>query len=99
MATEKHVISDGPSKWDFFLSATDGDDVRVNRRVVSFTLDCGYNRVMDAKNILIDGFEREDGSGENWLFVGQYLYPFTSARKIKGYYSTRTRRGWFEFVN
>ncbi|TSC67161.1 MAG: hypothetical protein CEO19_331 [Parcubacteria group bacterium Gr01-1014_73] len=96
MATEKNYITDGPSKWDFVLSAADGDN--AHRRIVNFELDVDHGRKLLVNNILIDGLEREDGSGENWLFVGQYFYRTVAAKKIKGFYSTKTRQGWFEFV-
>ena len=77
MTTERNRIINGPSKWDFVLSATDGDN--AHRRVVNFELDAGYGRKLPVNNVLIDGLAREDGSGENWLFVGQYFYQTVAA--------------------
>lgn len=56
-------------------------------------------------SIVLRSLEWEDGSRENWNFTG-YLamkgpqLPYRmSAQKIKGYYSTKTRKGWIEYIS
>lgn len=45
--------------------------------------------------IIINGIRREDGSGGNWLFEG-HCGSGDSYRKVRGFYSTTSRRGWIE---
>jgi len=56
-------------------------------------------------SIALRSLEWEDGSGESWNFAG-YLtmkgpeLPYRlSAQKVKGYYSTKTRRGYIEYLS
>ena len=42
----------------------------------------------------IIGMEREDGSGNSWNIHG-YVLDYSEFHHFSGYYSTRTRRGFF----
>jgi len=95
-STDRSTIINGPSKWDFVLSLTDGEYQR--QRLVVFELEAGYGRPPLSVNVAINGIERENESDESWLFSGVSLCPISS-EKIKGHFSTKTRKGWMEFVS
>ena len=86
----RYDITDGPSKMDFMLSLFDGDT--QHRRPVVFTL-----RGEGLTSFIIDGVEREDGSGENWIFKGSYYLGSISRILAHGFFSTRMRKGWIEY--
>ncbi|MEK7662121.1 MAG: hypothetical protein AAB355_01290 [Patescibacteria group bacterium] len=44
--------------------------------------------------VAVSLIQREDGSGESWNFEG---YALPSGKRLKGYYSTRTRKGTVKF--
>lgn len=94
MARRDNIVN-GPSKFDLMLTLFDGDS--SHRRTVAFLLEnpetepwCG------SLNFVINKVEREDGSGENWLFRG-YSSDTDKNLPVKGLFSTRTRKGWIEF--
>jgi len=88
-------IVDGPSKWNFAVSLFDGGS--RGRRVVSFALKSSDSQTPFPLCFLINGAEREDGSGENWLFKG---YSCSDAAKMvcagRGFFSLQTRKGRIE---
>jgi hypothetical protein len=88
MATQHLKISKGPSKFELMLGLFDGDC--ANPRFVYFTLLGGCP---DPWPILLSGVSRKDGSGDNWLFAGYY-----DGHKVKGYFSTKTRKGCIEIA-
>jgi len=81
--TTRHIIVNGPSKFDLMLALFDGDNTK--RRLVKFDRPADTRpAVNDATpvakplvvyvfDICINSIEREDGSGERWLFGGYYL--------------------------
>ena len=97
MATQVKII-DGPSKGKLKIALFDGDI--QNRHIVKFTLDDGLQL-----NILINGADREDGSGESWNITGNIHSRAVSknaAMKASGesfemYFSTQNRKGMITF--
>ena len=93
MAQEKvarEKIEDGPSKLDLMLALFDVAGAYGKFRPVSFTLEGGQS-----VGVHIGTVHRDDGSGENWGFIG-----YTVGREpkgIKGFFSTKNRNGWIEF--
>lgn len=97
MSTENQVrrfsgiIEDGPSKFDLMLAFF--DNTASKTRTVCFGL-TGLNNAYTEANIT--GLDFEDGSGDSWLFRG-YTKLGDLQYKVKGYYSTKTRKGWIEY--
>ena len=87
MTPQGFQIVDGPSKFDLMLGLFSGTCMNP-RRVQFFVLD-GSDRTM--LSTLLSGVSREDGSGESWLFTGH-----TNGKFVKGYFSTKTRKGHLE---
>lgn len=93
MAEEPIHISNGPGKWDLMVSLFEGNP--THRRKVRFEIPNGHrgNESHTELDVAITLVAQEDGSGESWLFEG---YRNGSVRgMIHGYYSTRTRTGWY----
>ncbi|OGZ72211.1 MAG: hypothetical protein A2998_03375 [Candidatus Staskawiczbacteria bacterium RIFCSPLOWO2_01_FULL_37_25b] len=88
MATQHLTIVDGPSKFELMLGLFDVNS--TNPRLVHFILAGGWP---DPWPVLLSGVSKEDGSGENWLFTGYH-----DDHQVKGYFSTRTRKGRLDLV-
>jgi len=92
---KEHSIINGPSKFDLTISNFHGDN--YNRVVVKFQLAKGSGAWLD---VVIDGNDREDGSGENWLFRGFVVVGKEKDGLIKlgprfnAFYSLKNRSGW-----
>lgn len=90
-------IVDGPSKFDLMLALFDGDS--SHRRTVAFLLENPEakqeNLQCASLNFVINEVGRGDGSDENWLFVATYPANVDKGR-VRGFFSTRTRKGWVE---
>jgi len=97
MATQRFEITDGPGKWDLMLGLFDG--TCTNPRRVAFTLWSNLLEKGFYLRLLLSGVSREDGSGESWIVTG-YVNDNSgiSGRAIKGYYSTRTRKGHLDII-
>ncbi len=80
--TSKNIVN-GPSKFDIMVSLFEGQ-IAV-RKFVTFQDD----REMDYK-IIISCIEREDGSGESWIFKG---FDVELQKHVEGYYSSKNRTG------
>lgn len=92
-------ITDGPSKWDLMLALFDGD--AQHRRWHVFTVSDPQASPREKTSnlgmpILVNGLAREDGSGENWLFNGEWDDGTIAQNKVRGFFSTKTRKGWIE---
>ncbi|MFZ2664080.1 MAG: hypothetical protein WAX66_01855 [Patescibacteria group bacterium] len=64
---------------------------------ITVTFETSVGRML----ILVDSIEREDGSGDSWLFKG-YIYNAindTLSDRVEGYFSTKERRGSFKTVS
>jgi hypothetical protein len=101
-------ISDGPSKFDVMVSLMDRANVGSDkRRSAKFTVAHGAASL--SIKVFINSLEREDGSGESWLFKAHIdrtemsldisrsttLQQFARDLKaVHGYYNMRTRHGW-----
>lgn len=104
MATRRHTITGGPSKFDLMTSQYLGD--WKHRQSVVFTLVNSHTisnedryfviGSSEERYFVINGAEREDGTGESWLIKG---WSADTAQGIKfiGCYSTQTRKGWIEY--
>jgi hypothetical protein len=87
------TITNGPSKFDlmaalFIAAGEKQQNVRFNIAETGQLLEVRILQV-----------GREDGSGESWLFQG--LAEDTQLKRgryVKGYFSTRTRRGTIEYM-
>ena len=93
----RHQIVNGPSWGDMMFSQWHGNS--KGRHSVQFRVDWGERIPTVSGNtdlfaVIINGADREDGSGESWIFRG-----YAGRDKVSGYYSTRTRKGWIEFVD
>ena len=94
-------ITDGPSKFDLMVALF--HKAISNPTTVQFTF---HEEVIFSGsptpftwNIIIDSVGREDGSGESWLFTGSYRDVVAGmTRNLRGFFSTRNRRGWAEEV-
>lgn len=100
MAQHHYLIIEGPSKMDFMLAIFDGGP--NNRRPVVFRLvdpdPHPDSQLQDElTSFILDGAEREDGGGENWIFKGFYHLGKVSKIPAHGFFSTSMRRGWMEF--
>ncbi len=97
MAQRSNIV-DGPSKFDLMLALFDSDS--SHRRTVAFLLENPEAKQGDLQcaslNFVINEVGREDGSGENWLFDGYYKVADRSGN-ARGFFSTRTRKGWVQF--
>ncbi|MDB5236989.1 MAG: hypothetical protein JWL88_91 [Parcubacteria group bacterium] len=92
-------ITGGPSKFELMLSLFDR---KPNVRTVEFRL--GFDNQENAISaiVVINGVSLEDGSGESFCFEGyvQSMKPSlqrdtrSQFRKMKGWYSTASRKGW-----
>ena len=91
MATQEFQILEGPSKYDLMLGLFDGNCAKP--RLVLFALWDGA-RTRTVTSVLLSGVSREDGSGESWIVTG-----YTNGKRVKGYYSTKTRKGNLEMVS
>jgi len=92
-------IVDGPSRWDLMLSLLDGD--YLHRREVYFRLGKEGSALKLRLAVVINLLEREDGTGEKWLFQGNIsgMNPFSrDERRVKGYIDLTTRSGWLEQI-
>ena len=89
MATQRFEILEGPSKLDLMLGLFDGTSTKP--RLVLFSLWDGAS-AWTVTSVLLSGVSREDGSGESWIFTG-----CTNGKSIKGYFSTKTRKGHLEY--
>lgn len=86
---DSRVIIDGPSKFDLMVSLFDG--TTESQKVLVFRLD--NQRIL---NIRITSLQREDGSGENWIFQGftnHYPRPYAEEQHVNGFFSTQNRKG------
>lgn len=83
-------IVNGPGKFDLMLSLFDGTS--MNPRTVAFTVNIDGEHI--AVRVAIQVVGREDGSGESWLFDG--FRTDGHHHDVRGYYDTRTRRGWMK---
>ena len=91
-------ILSGPPHHEFFASLELGGGRRNNRRTVDFTIqpidpppESSVIREATTWPAMIDGADREDGSGTMWNFRAWMLN-----KKIKGFYDTVTRTGTIE---
>lgn len=102
MTAIRSTITQGPSKFDLSIALFDRKP--VNTRSVELTL--GDGRVVQ---LVINGVEVEDGSGESWIFKGylRRIHPRPGHEPSTvpappsncfGYYRTDTRRGWLELA-
>ena len=90
MSTQCFEIIGGPSKFDLMLCLFD-NNIPDRQRMAGFVLSGLGNFPHD---FIINGVEREDGSGEKWLIRG--VRNGRSAEQMKGYYNTQNRRGRLE---
>ena len=88
-------IVDGPSKFELMVSLFHGNSHRRPQNNVTFRITAP---LATHCCVQIDEISREDGSGECWNFCGYAEGIRAEARLIKGFYSTRTRKGTFEVV-
>lgn len=107
MATCYNIVN-GPSKYDFMLALFDSDS--RHRRQIMFELDrAGIAEVITllahlarcphhTPPVFINGVSRESGDGENWNFSGWSEESLVGSWNVRGYYSTKTRKGWIEFL-
>ena len=94
-------ITGGPSKFELMLSLFDR---KPNVRTIEFKL--GNNDLISAF-VVINGVSLEDGSGESFCFEGyvQSMKPEvprdtrSSFRKVKGWYTTASRKGWIMLLD
>lgn len=103
--TSQTQISGGPSKFDLMVSLFEGN--KTPRKTIRFKVDSGRRNPVGPRNseesaiihsdmdVGITAVEQEDGSGESWMFQGYVVSTFRPGR-IQGYYSTKTRTGWFK---
>ncbi len=89
MASAQHTIVNGPPKFDLMVSLFEGNP--TPRKTVSFLTDRG------SINVAITAIAQEDGSGESWLFEG-YSTTRSSHRRVKGWFSTKSRAGTMDFL-
>lgn len=96
MATRRFTIVSGPSKFDLMLGLFDGNSKKP--RLVTFVI---LEDVLRTKTVnyqtLLSGVSREDGSGDKWMFTGQ-ITSHQSGRPVRGFFSTRNRRGYLELL-
>jgi hypothetical protein len=101
--TNRFVITDGPSKWDLMVSLFEGN--KTPRTRVRFTVENypspGGLLITAEIDVGIVAIQQEDGSGESWNFQGCTNHTYTNKQVgvIRGYYSTRCRRGSYEFMS
>lgn len=93
MAVQDTILG-GPSKFDLMVSLLHGV-ARKKRVHVDFEIRCNDPTITCNWEIYINSLEREDGSGEQWLFQG---YVRMINLPCKGFYSTKTRKGWLEII-
>lgn len=107
MATRFEIV-DGPSKWDLMLAFF--DYTCQHPRVVDFKIDDKEVKIgwIDRPRIVssivslpfhIDTLSREDRSGETWNWKGvcsKIEHSKIEYSKAKGFFSTKTRKGWLE---
>lgn len=94
-------ISNGPGKWDLMVSLA--DNTFENPRYALFAVDVPADATnprnaplcMTEVLVCLNALEREDGSGNNWLFKG---FNPKSGQKIEGYFNLQTRKGWIKFL-
>lgn len=92
MATQRFEVLGGPSKFDLMLCLFD-NNIPDRQRTAGFLLD-GLGKFVN--DFIINGVEREDGSGEKWMLTGVRVVNGRIAGHMRGYYNTQTRRGWLE---
>jgi len=93
MAQRLEIVN-GPSKFDLMTSLFHGKTEDQHRQVQFEVKDADGRKA--SKAVTIGGVEREDGSGESWLIHGYMMVVNVPWRRITGYYSSRTRKGWIE---
>ena len=87
-------IEGGPGKWDLisaFGNANTGQQVVFQ----CFRNDRSFKIHLD---VTIMALEHESGSGDSWNFKARAEMPNGQRKYMKGYYSTQSREGHFEFV-
>lgn len=94
-ATERGFITHGPGKWDLAVALLDGD--ASHQKHVEFVVETRHDGTWECE-VQINGLEREDGSGNRWLFNGWLHFQGSSLGKVKGYFDVQTRRGWVEIL-
>ncbi len=99
MAQFKLKIENGPSKFDLMLALF--DNTTQEPRPVIFKLEGGDN--LSNQSFIINGLERESGSGEDWNFSGfvwldRIRRISEKTKGVHGYFSTQTRQGWVEMT-
>ena len=94
-----HIVR-GPPKEDFTSSLTEGD--ALHRKPVEFQVAESEDspNQFQALHFIVEGLEREDGGGHNWLFHGFCISEdqrFANA-KAKGFLSfeTKVSSGWLD---
>lgn len=90
----QYMISKGPDKARLIVSQWHGD--RTERIPVKFKVfkDGGSCWV----DLIVNGADREDGSGENWLLKGYVLQSGGSfGQRFEAFFSIGTRGGWMKF--
>ena len=95
----QYQIVNGPSKRDLELALFDGDSQHRRHVVFSFEEhygESGKSIALTVRAFILNGVSREDGSGESWLINGYFAGAYPPI-PIKGYFSTKTRKGHLEF--
>jgi len=92
-------IINGPSKWNFILSLSDGGF--ASRRKVTFSIKAPQSTPDNASLLNIDcvlnGLKRTDEDDENWSFIGYCIFDNSEHVPCQGFFSNLTRTGWVEF--
>jgi len=84
------TIKGGPSKWDLMLAVFDGG--AEHPRLVMFMVKIEDAPILRSFFVRITGVDRDDGSGESFMFRGTAL----DGRAVQGFYRTDRRTGVIE---
>ena len=84
------TIVAAPGKWDLMLSVFDGDE--GHRRPIELRAQCAASgSFVMSFLLLLNGVQREDGSGECWNLVGTVTN--LGGRNAHAFISTKSRTG------
>ncbi len=90
---QRYLVANGPEKMD--ISASLLCSTSENPILVKFKVENDFGDGCADVEVVITNIGRESGDGTSFNFEGEI---FGQLKKVKGFFSTRARKGWMEVV-
>lgn len=93
---ERYSILSGPGKYDWLTAFGHSGPANARLSIVMEVKRIGGGAQTWYFWVYLDSLQHESGGGNSWNFTGTSMM---SGQKVKGYYSTAQRSGWFEVMS